>query len=449
MHNKTTEIPLEEGYLVEFKDFRGGISVRELAQTLCAFANTDGGNIYLGVTDSRQINGIKVTPSLLDHIQNAAREVCTPPVPITLRELTVENKGLLKITVEKSGHLHSVLSGQTYIRVGSQDKRILGEELLRLAEVKSQVSYEEHILDAGIDVIDKTALGDYYAARRTVSSIGGKLSDEELLIKMGLAKRTGGKFQLKVGAFVLFGKEHEQILLQRDFTFVKYDTEGKMYSYREDISLPAAHLLNRLVELIRPYNRLTEGTRGLKRYEKFLYPEDAIREALTNAVAHRDYRIAGLKNECRLYPNRLEIISAGGLPSFITLENIDKRHYSRNPKIMHAFMILGLTEELGQGIHLMRQALKTNGSPPPEFVTNPDQLKVIFRRPRAPMAKSNMKNILDDYFSTNNAITRKQIEGLCNISSTGAKYLIEELLGEKYLKKTGQGPATRYERGGE
>lgn len=78
------EIPVEEGYLVEFKDYKRGISVKELSKTLCSFANTEGGSIYLGVTDRREINDIKVTPIVLDHIQNAAREGCAPPVPISL-----------------------------------------------------------------------------------------------------------------------------------------------------------------------------------------------------------------------------------------------------------------------------------------------------------------------------------------------------------------------------
>lgn len=171
MKNVIETISLEEGYLVEFKEFKGAISVKELAKTLCAFANTDGGAIYIGVTDNRQIRGVHVTPSLLDNIQNTAREACIPPISIALNEIIADNKRVLKITVEKSGHLHSVSSGQTYIRVGTQDKRIMGEELLRLAETKSQVSFEENLIETGLEVIDRTALNEYYTARK--KSFGG------------------------------------------------------------------------------------------------------------------------------------------------------------------------------------------------------------------------------------------------------------------------------------
>lgn len=446
MNETIHEIPSEEGYLVEFKEFRGGVSVGELAKTLCAFANTDGGSVYMGVTDRRQICGINITPLLLDNIQNAARECCVPPVPIKLKELVIERKKILQVTVEKSGHLHSVSSGQTYIRVGTQDKRIMGEELLRLAESKSQVFFEENMLDVGMEVIDQNSLQEYYIARKKVSATMGSLNEEALLIKMGLAKRDHVGFKIKVGAFILFGKEHEQVMLQRDFTFVKYDVEGKMYSYREDISAPASKLLERIMELIRPYNKITKGVSGVKRQESYIYPEDAVREAIVNAVAHRDYRIAGLKNECRLYPDRLEVISAGSLPSVITLENMDKRHYSRNPKIMHAMLILGLTEELGQGISMIKRLLKINGNPPPEFVANPDQVKVIFYRPRKKISETDIRKNLDEYFVNNELISRKQLEALCNTGSTSAKYLLEKLLKDGYLRKVGSGPATKYKK---
>ncbi|MBI5300014.1 MAG: putative DNA binding domain-containing protein [Deltaproteobacteria bacterium] len=446
MREAENNIPWEEGYLVEFKEFKGAISVKELAKTLSAFANTDGGSVYIGVTDNRQIRGVKITPLLLDNIQNTAREVCIPPIPIFLNEITAEGKIVLKLTVEKSGHLHSVSSGHTYIRVGTQDKRIVGEELLRLAESKSQVSFEESVLPAGIEVIDRTALDEYYLARKKVSAVMGGLDEEGLLIKMGLAKRDRGEFKIKAGAFILFGKEHEQILLQRDFTFVKYDVEGRMYSYREDLSAPAAKLLERLMELIRPCNKITEGVRGVKRQERYIYPEDAVREVIVNAVAHRDYRIAGLKNECRIYPDRLEVISAGNLPGTITLENIDKRHYSRNPKIMHALLIMGLTEELGQGISMMKHLLKANGNPPPEFIVNSDQFKVIFYRQKKLSSKGDAKKILDDYFEASELISRRQVESLCGIGSTTAKYLLEKLTGEGYLRRVGRGPVTQYKK---
>jgi len=445
MKDVQSKIPKHEGYLVEFKEFLGGLSVKELAITLCAFANTDGGDIFIGVADNGHMQGVKISPRLLDVIQNTAREECSPPISISLNPIEIDSSHhVVKISVEKSGHLHSILSGKTYIRVGSQDKKILGDELLRLAETKSKVSFEEYTLDAGIEVIDSESLNRYYEARKKVSNIRRNLTHEEILLKIGLAEATENSIKIKAGAFILFGKEDESVMLQRDFTFVKYDAIDKMYSYREDISLPASRVLDRLMELIRPYNRITEGVHGLVRAEKELYPEAAVREALLNAFAHRDYRISGLKNECRLYPDRLEIISAGTLPSIITLENIDERHYSRNPKTMNALLILGLTEELGQGINLMKDELKKNGNPPPHFIVTSDQFKVIFYKPKIYINTSDRRKLLYEYFVSHEIISRAQIESLLDLRKTSSKNYIQKLLHENYLEKIGNGPRTRY-----
>ena len=445
MSQRSHSVPRHEGYLVEFKRFSGGISVKELSITLSAFANTEGGDLYIGVADSGRKEGVRVTPELLDAIQNAAREGCSPAVPIALQEIPIsDSRSILKLHVEKSLRLHSVASGATFIRVGSQDKRVLGDELLRLAETKSQVSYEEHILDVGIEVLDLNAVEEYYSARKNISAIRPNLKPDELLLKMGLAVKKNSNLFIKAGAFILFGKTDEDTLLQRDFTFVRYDIEGKMYSFREDVSMPASRMIDRLMELIRPYNRHTTGMRGAKRQETLLYPETALREALVNAFAHRDYRIQGLRNECRLYPNRIEFISAGGLPSLITLDNIGSRHYSRNPKIMHALLLLGLVEELGQGVVLMKRALQENGNPPPEFSTSSEQVKVVFFKQPSSRESHNVKELLEDYFRSQEVISRRQLEAMLGVGKTTAKGIIRKLIEERYLEQIGKGSATRY-----
>lgn len=434
----TVNIPDREGYLAEFKSFSGGLSVKELSITLCAFANSDGGDIYIGVSDSCQIKGVKITPELLDQIQNAAREGCSPPVPIKLKQTKLKNdKSVIKISTIKSLNLHSTAKGITYIRVGTQDKKVLGDELLRLAESKSQVSYEETPLQCGIDEIDLDILGDYIRARK----IKGTLSPSEFLVKLGLAHKEKNQIILTAGAIILFGKSNSTVLLQRDFTFVTYDIEGSMYSYREDISLPAPKIAERILELIKPINSKKNSIKGMTRVEETFYPEEAIREGILNAIAHRDYRIKGLRNECRLYPDRLEIISAGSLPPLITLENIAERHYSRNPKIMHALLTMGLTEELGQGIKLIKKSLLLNGNPEAKFMENTDQFKVIFLKE---IRNKNIKEIINQHFNNHEYLTRKQLETIANVSGTTAKKIIKDLSSQNIVKKIGTGPSTRY-----
>jgi ATP-dependent DNA helicase RecG len=439
------KIPKEESQLVEFKSFLGGVSDREMARTLCAFSNSDGGEIYLGVTDSGKEIGLKVTPDILDRIQNAAREGCTPPVPISLKEIPIEkNLSVLRISALRSANLHSTSDGHSYIRVGTQDKRVMGDELLRLAESKSQVSFEDTLLEQGIDVLDLQALEEYSIARQKRSLTQSKLSPEELLIKIGLASLKNGKFSIRVGAFVLFGRDGDQTLLQRDLTFVVYSDSESMYTYREDLSLPVTRMLTRIMELLRPFNRFAEEVHGLKRAESLYYPEQAIREALLNAIAHRDYRIHGLSNEIRVYPNRIEFISAGGLPGLMTLQNLEERHYSRNPKIVHALMTLGYVEELGQGIGLIKKLLKENGNPTPAFEAFQDLFKVTFFKKQQLSNIKAARERITSILKSELALTRSQIEAKTGIKSTTLKKILASMVEDKLITRSGKGRATTY-----
>lgn len=446
MNELTNHFPNEEGQHVEFKIFSGGVSERELSRTMCAFANSLGGELYLGVTDSGDRKGISITPEILDRIQNAAREGCSPPVPIELTSHPVpgQNHKVLRISVPRSASLHSVADGQTFIRVGTQDKRVLGDELLRLAESKSEISYEDYLLDCGIEMLDIQALEEYALARQRKSFNQLRLTPEELLIKVGLAVGEDNKFKLRAGAFILFGRQGEEVVLQRDVTFVVYGKDGGMYINREDLNLPVTQLVARVMELLSLYNRSTILVRSLKREERFPYPQGAVREALLNAIAHRDYRIKGLRSEIRVYPDRLEFISPGGLPGFMTLENLESQHYSRNPKIAHALLTLGYVEELGQGIDLMKKLLKSNGNPPPEFEATPDRFKVTFkyaRKIQTPIARE--EEVLRS-LKENGALTRPQIEAITGIKSTTLKKILADLIERKLIIRDGRGRATQY-----
>lgn len=434
-----SDIPSKESQTVEFKHFSGGISVKELSSTMCAFANSEGGSIFIGVTDNGRLSGVILTTENLDHIQNSAREGCTPPVQILLEEHSISKEiSILEVKVEKSTHLHSTAKGYTLIRVGSQDKKIRGDELLRLAETKSQISFEDNLLPLGIDAVDLGEIEKYALARKTVSN----LSPEELLIKLGFAKNIDGLFNITVGGFLLFGKKNHSGLIQRDFQFIVYETES-MYVFREELSLAASEIPDRLMELLTPYIKITTGVSGMKRDENYSYPEAAIREVILNAIAHRDYRISGLKNELRVYPDRIEVISAGQLPPIISLENIQERHYSRNPRLTHALMTYGLVEELGQGITLMKEALCKNDNPPPKFIENRDQFKVIFYKKKRTMQISLSDNLLQ-HFDGKKLITRKKLEVLTGLSSTSVKNGITTLLKQKRIERIGRGPATKY-----
>ena len=159
--------------------------------------------------------------------------------------------------------------------------------------------------------------------------------------------------------------------------------------------------------------------------------------------------MSGLKNECRLYPDRIEIISAGGLAGLMTADTLRKSRYSRNPKIMHALFMLGMVEESGQGITLMRRSLKKNGNPPPEFILMSDSFKVVFRASGSSSVTDRAldmygKRILEYLETKSELIGRKEVEGLCKVAGTRAKAILKHMVQSGDLVKEGRGPKTRY-----
>jgi ATP-dependent DNA helicase RecG len=117
--------------------------------------------------------------------------------------------------------------------------------------------------------------------------------------------------------------------------------------------------------------RVEAVVNGLRREEKPEYPPFAVREALVNAVCHRDYRLSGRRVEIRIYEDRLEVISPGGLPGYITLDNIVDEHFSRNPRLVSGLFQWGYIEELGLGIDRMIEEMLESGHTPPDFEAKP------------------------------------------------------------------------------
>jgi ATP-dependent DNA helicase RecG len=101
--------------------------------------------------------------------------------------------------------------------------------------------------------------------------------------------------------------------------------------------------------------------KGLERQEIVEYPPFAVRESLVNAVCHRDYRLRGRRIEIRMFADRMEVISPGGLPGFITVDNLVEEHFSRNPRLVSGLFQWGYIEELGLGIDRMIEELVQGG----------------------------------------------------------------------------------------
>jgi len=191
---------------------------------------------------------------------------------------------------------------------------------------------------------------------------------------------------------------------------------------------------------------------GLQREEQPEYPSFAVREALVNAIAHRDYRLSGRRVEIRMFEDRLEVISPGGLPGYITIDNIVDEHFSRNPRIVAGLFQWGYIEELGLGIDRMIEEMLQRGHPAPEFKATPYSFSVILRnvrerRPSPPwernMNERQMRALA--HVREFGRITNRDYRAVCpNVSPESLRLDLADLVDKGLLLKVGDKRGTYY-----
>jgi ATP-dependent DNA helicase RecG len=456
-------IALGEGQLIEFKPFGGGVSVTSLAETIVAFANAEGGTILIGVNDDRTIAGFSPTTDNIDRLLNAARDCCQPSVPVKLERGEVNGRTVVAIIVERSTSLHSHVDGRVILRVGSQDKRLLGDEIFKVASAKTQVSYEnDAVPQASWDDLDDLIIAEYLRRREERLKERIQLDKIELLRALGLMAVHQDREVPNVAAVLLFGRRPEQFIIQSGLVVVRFagtepgsgPTGLPGYVRREDISGPLVQCIERGWQVVWQEMRKEARVTSLVREEIPEYPPFAIREAIVNAMAHRDWRVSGLRNQIRIFDDRIEVASAGGFPGHITAENIVHEQFSRNPKIVKVLYHWNYIEELGIGVDRMIRAMTEAGHPSPEFAANGHTVTVTLRSslrrmtvaiPEAWKEKLNERQLQAlQYIKERGSITNREYREFCNVGRTVATQELSEMLQQGVLIRKKSGRATVY-----
>lgn len=364
----------------------------KLAELLVAFANADGGTLLLGLDSQGRVVEEEMAEDVEPLLMRAQGQ-CKPPVPVEWSTIDFEGSAIAVVNVARSSEVHALTDGRVLIRSGPNNRILVEEHIRRLATTRSVGNFEERTVEnATQEDFDGEVVADYAEHRRQRGRHTKKWSKEALLVDAGAIDRNGTP---TVAGILLFGKYPERFLSQSGVVFVHFGNgEGSaraspsVYSRREDLHGPLPRLLEETWNVLWEEMRHETIITGLAREEKPEYPIFAVREALVNAIAHRDYRLQGRRIEVRMFDDRLEIISPGGLAGHITLENIMEEHFSRNPRIVRGLFYWGYIEELGLGIDRMYEEMLAAGLPPPAFEARPHTFIVtLYNTRQAPEAK--------------------------------------------------------------
>lgn len=340
---------------------------------LSAFANTSGGTAVIGVRDSdHAVTGIDLRNNAQKKLADSISSRLGIHPVIETRE--VEGKNILVVTVEQS-HTPVACDGRYYTRVGDTTREMLPDEL----RVFFQESIEWDSVTGTFDPdeIDRESVRRFLTLARTTGRITVIDPDEPfdaVLRRLSLI-RDG---RITNGAIILFGKNPQTYFpntiirigrfRRADIIIGDHEIRGNLFVQFEE----AERIIKNYIGV--RYDISGEAMQeSFQRKEVWEYPLPAIREALLNALIHRDYFNNTIQTQVRIFDDAIRFHNAGRLPEGVTIEMILREHYSylRNPKIADVFYRAGLVERYGSGIERIIRALEEEKLPAPEIVSTP------------------------------------------------------------------------------
>lgn len=430
-----------------------------LAEALVAFANADGGTIVLGIDEAGNPAGALFGDELEETFRAAQLE-CRPHVRTEWEPIETTGGAAAAIHVPRSTELHALADGRVLIRSGNENKPLGGEQVQQLASGKSSGDYETQDVPGATQAdLDQEIISDYIAQREKKQGRQIKLPQEQLLRQIGALTAEG---KPTVAGLLLFGQEPQYFLPQSGLTFVRFSgTElrgpGGLpgYSRRDEITGPLAQVIERTWTILLQEMRIEATVTGLRREERAEYPQIAVREALVNAVCHRDYRLGGRRIEIRMFDDRLEVHSPGGLPGYITVDNIVEEHFSRNPRLVNGLYYWNFIEELGLGVDKMIEAMTKAGHPQPAFRPTPHSFTVVLENVRERQTYPGMagwQNSMNErqlramqYMREHGRITSRDYQDLCpDVSPETLRLDMVDLTDRGLAMKVGMKRGTYY-----
>jgi ATP-dependent DNA helicase RecG len=380
-----------ESLRLEFKR-DAPLSEADLVEAVACLANTEGGWLLLGVEDDGTISGLHPSrqPIKPAKIQALITNKTNPSVPVEVHVVPTSKGTVLAIEVPKVSGLVGLSDGRVPRRYiagrGKPECRFLQlhEIASRLAEIRQQDYTAQVLPDASWEDLD---LLEFERLRQVVQRYPSadkgllELPDAELAQALGLARTYEGRLVPTVGGLLVLGREEAiRYLMPTHEAAFQVLREDRDVAFNEFYREPLLKLFERMEGLFKAYNTEEELTFGLYRVPIPLFPPEAFREALANALVHRNYRVLGTVY-VRIDPEAggLVISNPGGFVEGVTLENllvVEPR--PRNPLLADVFKRLGLVERTGRGIdRIFREVLGLGRRPPDYSGSTEDTVKVV------------------------------------------------------------------------
>jgi ATP-dependent DNA helicase RecG len=461
----------------------------EMAERLCGMANAQGGLVILGVKDStHEIVGIpdRRISETLDVISRAVRQMIKPELMLDPTEpeiYTISEKKVVVATVKPSSGPVYQAHGIYWIRRGTHTVSLSLSELLEVANDRGLLDWERQaVRTATMEDIDQGKVKAYLELRSANSRQGSRFENiERVLIGMGCAVTMNDGVVPTNAGLLFFGHNPQEYILQGDIACVLFrETVGaSRYADRRIVTGTLQELIDGAELFLSRYIAVGARVEGFKRIDIPEYSLEVLREAVINAVVHRDYSKRGESVRVFYYPDRVEIHNPGVLLPGITIEQMERGDVQsklRNPTLANLLKdIPGYMERLGSGIRFMFDETARMGLPAPQFremgefiVTfrkapellppqsqpQPQYTGTLWEENGHPPSEIHSQSQVDqrerrltealDYVHAHGFITNSMYRQLTSVSDRTAHRDLEMLVERGRLKGTRQRSARRY-----
>lgn len=391
-----TAIELGESHFREFKSAQEGPPgkkvkrpARDIAinigQTLVAFANADGGELLVGVEDDGIVTGLLDFSAsdyeILERAPTTHVHLETPLPTVRKYRLEIDGKQIFYFSVSKStDYVHLTSDGRCLQRRDLESLPVTAESIQFDRRERKSREYDREYVD-GVSADDL----DLNLVRLVADQIMKGMSAEKYLQYLDLGEYGLAQLRLRRAALLLFGKSSAKWHPRLQIRILKVDGDvikpGEEYNVISDevIAGNILTLADKAWEALRPHLIHTRFDKSARFEQRSIYPEYACREALLNAIAHRDYSDEGRGVEVFIFNSHLEIRNPGGLLSSIRIEDIASQkgvHQSRNAQIARVLRELGYMRELGEGMRRIYDLMHKNELAPPSLQSTPEGFSI-------------------------------------------------------------------------
>lgn len=430
-----------EGYHTEFKQSLD----RSFIEEVCAFANSGGGRIFLGVSDRGDIKGVKTDNSFRSRIQDSLRQL-QPQLDV---EILVQDN-IVVIDVPEGSEKPYGCSRGFFIRNGANSQKLTRNEIIAFFQKEGRVRFEELRNDkADLDAdFDERAFRNFLRLAGITSSI-----DKMALLRNLDCITDDGKLN-NLGV-LFFAKDIDFLINHAIVVCVLYKGTGKVHildkkDFRENI----VENIDNAILFVKRHTNVEYRIEKVRREEIPDIPDIALREAIINAVCHRDYFDRGSSVLIEVFDDRVQISNPGGLPSGLKPSEFGTRSVARNPLIASLLHRIDYIEKVGTGISRIRQAVEENGKTSVGFSYD-GSFSVVFRKRGVSSEKTVEKTVekgsekssekILDLIKHNPSITREEIGEMTNLSIRGVEWNLAKLKNEGKIKRVGSRKSGHWE----